>query len=66
MKDSRRRVRNSSSVSIRKAPVRRYATDTNEDEKVKIPKVSLAALRTIAGIVRAIKERLEPDPEDNK
>jgi hypothetical protein len=58
MEKSRNAVGNSASVSIRKAPVQKYATDTNEHEKAQIPTLSLEALRGIARITKAIKSRL--------
>jgi hypothetical protein len=58
MQRSRNSGGNSSSISIRKAPLQRCATDTNEDEKAQIPTLSLESLRAIARIVRAIKSRL--------
>jgi hypothetical protein len=61
MKKSRGRCRNSAFVSIRKAPVQKYVTDTNKDEKLQTPILDIEALRTIGRIVWAIKELLEHD-----
>ena len=59
MKASSSNVRNSSFVSIWKAPARKYATDASKDEKVQQPILNIEALRTIGRIVRAIQERIE-------
>ena len=69
MKKSRGRCRNSSFVSIRKAPVQKYATDTNKDEKLQTPILGIEVLRTIGRIVRAVKVRIDlakgqHDPKD--
>lgn len=66
MKTSRGRGRNSSFVSIRKAHGRKYATDTNKDEKAQKPVLDNETLKTISRIVRAIKRRLEPDSGNTK
>ena len=66
MKKSRGRCRNSSFVSIRKAPVRKYGTNANEDEKTQTPILNVEALRTIGRIVRAIKSRIVPGTEAEK
>lgn len=59
MKEVSNHGENLSSVSIRKAPARKYVTDTNQDEKVQQPILDIDALRAIGRIVRAIKERIE-------
>jgi len=58
MKKSRNAVENLSSVSIRKVPLQKHATDTNGYEKTQTTTLSLEALRALSRIVRAIKERL--------
>jgi len=54
--------RNSSFVSIRKAPAQNVLSDTNEHEKEQRPIVSFEALQAIGRIVRAIKERIALAP----
>ena len=51
--------RNSSFVSIRKAPAQSHVTNTNKDEKVQTPILNIEALKTISRIVRAIKTRID-------
>src|SRR5215510_13908185 len=58
MKNPRLGRINSSFVSIRKAPLQKYATDTNEDEKAQPGKLDIEGLRCIARIVRPINARL--------
>jgi hypothetical protein len=57
---------NSSFVSIRKPHAQNVLSDTNEHEKVKIPTLSLEALRAIGRIVQAIKDKLRPDADNTK
>src|SRR5262245_61238350 len=59
MKKSRGRCRNSSFVSIRKAPVQNMLSNTNRDEKVQTTVLNIEALRTIGRIVRAIKTQID-------
>src|SRR5262249_42619322 len=59
MKKSRGGCRNSFFVSIRKAPLQKYATDTNRHEKVQTPILGIEALRTIGRIVRPVKVRID-------
>ena len=61
MKTSRNAVENSSSVSIRKAPLQRCATDTSEYEKLPIPILEIEALRTIGRLVRTIRAKIESE-----
>jgi hypothetical protein len=58
MERSRTSGENSSSVSIRKAPSQKHATDTNRYENTQTTTLGLEALRALSRIVRAIKERL--------
>jgi hypothetical protein len=58
MKMSRNNSRNSSLVSIRKAPLQNVLSDANRDEKAQTPGLDIEALRTIGRIVRAIRTRI--------
>ena len=53
--------RNSSSVSIRKAPAQNMLSDTNEHEKEQTAVLSFEALRTIGRIVRSIRAKIESE-----
>src|SRR5688572_23231192 len=61
MKKSHESRRDLSSVSIRKAPAQKYATNTNQDEKLQHSAISFEALRTIGRIVQGIKERIDAE-----
>ena len=61
MSRSRNAGRNSSSVSIRKAPLQNVLSDTYEDEKEQVPVLDGEALRAISRIVREIKRRLDAE-----
>ena len=53
--------RNSSSVSIRKAPAQKYDTDTNKDENAQTPILNLDTLKVIGRLVQAFKARIESE-----
>jgi hypothetical protein len=66
MKGTRNDDANTSSVSIRKAPSQKHATDANRYENAQTPTLSLEALRAIARLARGIKERLRSGGQDTK
>ena len=66
MKATNQSCRNSSSTSIWEVPARKYATDTNQNEKLQNPILGFDALRTIGRIVRAILRRINHDPEPDE
>jgi hypothetical protein len=61
MKKSRNAVENSSSVSIRKAPLQNMLSSTNEHEKVPIPILEIDALRIVGRLVRTIRAKIESE-----
>jgi hypothetical protein len=61
MKNTDKTWRNSSAVSIRKAPAQSVLSDTYEDEKPQVPILDIEALRTIGRIIQAIKGRIDDD-----
>jgi hypothetical protein len=63
MKKSRNIGRNSSLVSIRKAPTQNVLSDTNEDQKAQIPALGIEGLRTVGRLVRGIKTRIDADSQ---
>jgi hypothetical protein len=66
MKKQASAVRNSSSVSIRKAAIQKYVTDANQREKAQQPILSFETLRSIGRIVRAIRNRIRASPESDE
>ena len=58
--------RNSSFVSIRKAPAQKHVTDANKSEKLQTPILNIQTLRTIGRVVRAIKDRIQQQSHEDK
>ena len=59
MRKSHKIGRNSSFVSIWKAPAIKVSPDANEHKKAPTPVIGIEALRTIHRIVLAIRERID-------
>ena len=66
MTSSDQDVKNSSLVSIRKPCSQNVLSDTNEDEKVQTPNLTIDALRIIGRLVRSIRAKIESESRNFK